>query len=227
MLEIADSLEVEVSDYKNLYVGEGKKYATEAEALKGLHHANEHISKLEQENADIRNKLMAEEATKNAKLDAIIKKFEAGEKPKEESKASSASSNLGSDAIKQLVADALKAERDALERESRMQQDAARKVEHQTKLVQALESTYGSKEAGIKALKAAADKIKNDNIPVELQLIQILCPKDETTTNVNIESNKALDITATNAKLADAFDFVKRYTGHSLSELQAAGNKGK
>jgi len=41
-------------NFKDMYVGEGKKYATEEDAFKGLHNAQEHLSKLEQENAQLR-----------------------------------------------------------------------------------------------------------------------------------------------------------------------------
>ena len=51
-------------------VGEGKKYATPAEAVRALAHADNHISKLEGENADFRTKL-----EKAATVDDILGKL--------------------------------------------------------------------------------------------------------------------------------------------------------
>jgi hypothetical protein len=46
-----------VSNYRELYVGEGKKYANEEEAFKGLHHAQEYIKRLEEEQRGLRSEL--------------------------------------------------------------------------------------------------------------------------------------------------------------------------
>ena len=51
-------------------VGEGKKYATPAEAIRALAHANHHISKLEGENATFRTQL-----EKAATVDDILSKL--------------------------------------------------------------------------------------------------------------------------------------------------------
>lgn len=53
--------------FKSMYVGEGKKYANEEEAFKGLHNANEHLSKLEAENAELR-----EQASKAKTADELL-----------------------------------------------------------------------------------------------------------------------------------------------------------
>lgn len=45
----------EPTSYVEALVGENKKYATTEEALKGLHHAQSHITKLEEEAAQLRN----------------------------------------------------------------------------------------------------------------------------------------------------------------------------
>ena len=53
--------------FKSRFVGEGKKYASEDEAFKGLHNANAHIGRLETENAELR-----EQAAKAKTADELL-----------------------------------------------------------------------------------------------------------------------------------------------------------
>lgn len=53
----APAVPQEPSDFRDQLVGEGRKYATEADALKGLFHANQHIQTIEQENQQLKNDL--------------------------------------------------------------------------------------------------------------------------------------------------------------------------
>lgn len=49
-------------NYRNLYVGEDKKYKTEEEALKALHYSQEYIKQLEEENKKAREEISSREA---------------------------------------------------------------------------------------------------------------------------------------------------------------------
>lgn len=68
-------------NFKDMYVGEGKKYATEADAFKGLHNAQEHLSRLEQENAQLRE--VAQKAKTTEELLAELRKKQNDELGKE------------------------------------------------------------------------------------------------------------------------------------------------
>ena len=49
-----DPVEVDAEKAKAELIGEGKKYKTEADAIKALYHAQQHIPRLEQENREAR-----------------------------------------------------------------------------------------------------------------------------------------------------------------------------
>lgn len=51
-----------VDNYMDLYVGEGKKYASVDDAMKALHHAQTYIPQLENENKGVREELNARQA---------------------------------------------------------------------------------------------------------------------------------------------------------------------
>lgn len=59
--------------YRDLYVGDNKKYVNEEEAFKALHYAQEHIKRLEEENAKTREELGARAALEDM-IDTIMSK---------------------------------------------------------------------------------------------------------------------------------------------------------
>ena len=182
LLELSNSITKD--DYKELYVGDGKKYSSEAEASKGLHNANEHIVKLEQENKDIKERFEKAEQEKNAKLDAILKRFESGDKLAEQVKLripgekTSPSNDFSQEGIRQLIADQLKLEREAETARLKAEQELNQRREIQTRVLKSLEDTYGTSEAGLRALKEAANKIKEDSVTAQVKFIEMLIPKE-------------------------------------------------
>ena len=67
----------ESDNFMEMYVGEGKKYADVGEAIKALHHSQEHIQTLETENRDLRTQAEKAKTTEEI-LEALRTKQEEG-----------------------------------------------------------------------------------------------------------------------------------------------------
>lgn len=136
--EDADNTEMTSDELENL-VGEGKKYATVEDALKSLPHKEQHISRIEQENADLRKKLAEELAKVKDTLDELRGQRD---EPKDKK------SELDPDALAKLIDSRLTAKTEEQKRK-----------ENEAKVINTLVERYGSVKAAEEAYVKKATEL--------------------------------------------------------------------
>lgn len=152
------SVEAEVNNFRELYVGDDKKYKTDEDAYKGLHHANEHIKRLEAEQQELRQQL----ATAPHGESKIQELLDVLKQP--------ASSSLPAGTTMHAVQQAQTVDIDAIAERVLSVAEAKRKAEEAKQVevanrdaaVKNLEATYGSLKLGLEALSKTAEVYGGD-----------------------------------------------------------------